>query len=602
MKRIQSKSQKAITLVALVITIIILLILAGISILTLAGDNGLLNKVKETKEKTLKAELKEEIELAIMEIQTEYLQKGTSVTLDIIKTEIPIINSLKENISNVEKQGDIVNGVYKGYNFEIDSNYKVTIGNKFKGILFSYELSPEGYTNEYITLTIKLTGDGQVEGPEDSASITKINDRTYKISENGEYEFKIKDNEGNTIDTKTIYINKIDKELPATPTIEINKDTIKTNKFMVKIVNEEQDNEGGSGIKEYGYFVAKGVKTEYTEYKSSEKNYTVNGLERKTKYTVYVIAYDKAGNQSEKSNVLEVTTIDNILDYAIITEDGIMNCIDDDGNYYFDKTMQLATGDALGIEAYDGMYNTYVSMERSNSQEIATKYINVDSNMWNKELYFYVYYDSLTNIYIYFYDENDKFISSDALEYTQGIKSTKYLIPKGTKKIGFAKYFASNESRIIEISQKKFDILDYAIITEDGIMNCIDDDGNYYLNKTVQLMKSDALGVEAYDGMYNTYVSMERSNSQEIATKYINVDSNMWNKELYFYVYYDSLTNIYIYFYDENDKFISSDALEYTQGIKSTKYIIPKGTKKIGFAKYFASNESKIIEMALDSK
>ena len=50
--------QKGITLIALVITIIVLLILAGISIATLTGENGLLSKAK-------KAEIREEIELAV---------------------------------------------------------------------------------------------------------------------------------------------------------------------------------------------------------------------------------------------------------------------------------------------------------------------------------------------------------------------------------------------------------------------------------------------------------------------------------------------------------------------------------------------------------
>lgn len=50
------KEQKGITLVALVITIIILLILAGISIATLGGDNGLFNRAKQAKNNTLDAQ------------------------------------------------------------------------------------------------------------------------------------------------------------------------------------------------------------------------------------------------------------------------------------------------------------------------------------------------------------------------------------------------------------------------------------------------------------------------------------------------------------------------------------------------------------------
>ena len=45
--------EKGITLIALVITIIILLILASISIATLTGENGILSKALKAKEATL---------------------------------------------------------------------------------------------------------------------------------------------------------------------------------------------------------------------------------------------------------------------------------------------------------------------------------------------------------------------------------------------------------------------------------------------------------------------------------------------------------------------------------------------------------------------
>ena len=44
MKKIERKGTKGITLIALVITIIVLLILAGISITMLAGDNSILKQ------------------------------------------------------------------------------------------------------------------------------------------------------------------------------------------------------------------------------------------------------------------------------------------------------------------------------------------------------------------------------------------------------------------------------------------------------------------------------------------------------------------------------------------------------------------------------
>ena len=54
------KEQKGITLVALVITIIVLLILAGVSLATLTGDNGILTQAARAKEETEAASRKEQ--------------------------------------------------------------------------------------------------------------------------------------------------------------------------------------------------------------------------------------------------------------------------------------------------------------------------------------------------------------------------------------------------------------------------------------------------------------------------------------------------------------------------------------------------------------
>ena len=62
---LKQKNQKGITLIALVITIIVLLILAGVSIATLTGDNGILTRANDSKISTNLAEEKEKVKLAI---------------------------------------------------------------------------------------------------------------------------------------------------------------------------------------------------------------------------------------------------------------------------------------------------------------------------------------------------------------------------------------------------------------------------------------------------------------------------------------------------------------------------------------------------------
>ena len=60
------KMPKGITLIALVITIIVLLILAGVSIATLTGENGILTKANEAKDKTQIADVKEQVQMDIL--------------------------------------------------------------------------------------------------------------------------------------------------------------------------------------------------------------------------------------------------------------------------------------------------------------------------------------------------------------------------------------------------------------------------------------------------------------------------------------------------------------------------------------------------------
>ena len=74
------KRNKGITLIALVVTIIVLLILAGISINMLMGQNGILNRAQEAKSKTEKESAREELELAITSLGMDYHINGQGGT------------------------------------------------------------------------------------------------------------------------------------------------------------------------------------------------------------------------------------------------------------------------------------------------------------------------------------------------------------------------------------------------------------------------------------------------------------------------------------------------------------------------------------------
>ena len=64
MKDYKLMKNRGITLIALVVTIIVILILAGISISMLTGQNGILNRAANAKEKTEIASIDEQRKLA----------------------------------------------------------------------------------------------------------------------------------------------------------------------------------------------------------------------------------------------------------------------------------------------------------------------------------------------------------------------------------------------------------------------------------------------------------------------------------------------------------------------------------------------------------
>ena len=66
------KKQRGITLIALVITIIVLLILAGVSISMVVGENGIVSKATDAKEKTQSANDDEEKK---MQDATDYIDE-----------------------------------------------------------------------------------------------------------------------------------------------------------------------------------------------------------------------------------------------------------------------------------------------------------------------------------------------------------------------------------------------------------------------------------------------------------------------------------------------------------------------------------------------
>ncbi len=83
------REYKGVTLIALIITIIILLILAGITILMLTGENGILNKASTAKEENNKKTATEIMNLKITNTQIEsYKETEKMPTLQYLANKL----------------------------------------------------------------------------------------------------------------------------------------------------------------------------------------------------------------------------------------------------------------------------------------------------------------------------------------------------------------------------------------------------------------------------------------------------------------------------------------------------------------------------------
>ena len=120
-----NKKNKGITLIALVITIIILLILAGISISMLTGQNGILNRTQEAKVKNEKSQAQEEVTIALNYLQIENETSSTTLTQEnkrkILEDELK--KSAKDSTVIISGNGYKVN--HRKYDFYIDENLKL---------------------------------------------------------------------------------------------------------------------------------------------------------------------------------------------------------------------------------------------------------------------------------------------------------------------------------------------------------------------------------------------------------------------------------------------------------------------------------------------
>ena len=212
------KIDAGITLVSLVVTIVILLILSGIAIATLGGENGLFVRVKQAKKAHVQSEMQEQLTLALNELQID--KKGNAslddVTQDWINTVISSDYSptIKEDASIdgkmvVMNKNDITGRFIVNQKLEISKT-------EFDISTLEFEYETEKIENGKVKILIKITdkvnGLKRVDYPEASKDSIIMENRKiplgidYYVELGKEYKFVITTGDGNKTE-KTIKID-----------------------------------------------------------------------------------------------------------------------------------------------------------------------------------------------------------------------------------------------------------------------------------------------------------------------------------------------------------------------------------------------------------
>ena len=128
--KLKMKNSKGITLVALVVTIIVLIILAGVSISLVLGENGIITKSKYAKQATLNAQVAEQEQL---NEAVSYLENMGGTETNPPKEEIKTVAELKggdyftEKTTVKDSNGNLIK-VPEGFKIAEDSGINVTEG------------------------------------------------------------------------------------------------------------------------------------------------------------------------------------------------------------------------------------------------------------------------------------------------------------------------------------------------------------------------------------------------------------------------------------------------------------------------------------------
>lgn len=259
------KENKGVTLIALVVTITILLILAGISIAALTGENGLINRAANAKEQTEIAQEKEILQEASVnamgksksgDVEKTYLDNELSRHSEIDSTKDVTdgieVTFKSGRIYTVSADGDVTQKIPRIYSDEVkaaltEGKYVTYNGEKYM-VLYDVTFDEENGTERGIEIVSENSLEAVILGYNDP-EIPNSSEGYDFTGTNAQFE-KARWSYNNAIITLNKYAQKYKTELaerarclgsdPSNPLKE-NNDYIFTDNFIDKPIIKDED-------------------------------------------------------------------------------------------------------------------------------------------------------------------------------------------------------------------------------------------------------------------------------------------------------------------------------------------------------------------------
>ena len=324
------EKEKGITLVALVVTIIVLLILASVTLAMIVGENGIIAKAREAKEKTEKAAWEERIDLAIIEAEGE----KRNPTLEDVIDKLYDNDIIDDKENDVDRETGAITTNEPEYVIEgkLD-DYLDNQGGEEEpeeppvyeegNITFSY--NPTTMTNKdvEVTITKNVEEDYTIEYSKYDTNSWQEYTGPVDMEKNGAIYARLKNSSGSSEKYATGNVANIDKLPPNEPTLQIGEVTENSIQVTASSTDQTATSENAnSGIKGYRFSKDNGESWEPSMPQASG-SYTFTGLTEDTTYNIKVKAIDNAGNETISTNATtQKTETSGISAGDIISGDG----------------------------------------------------------------------------------------------------------------------------------------------------------------------------------------------------------------------------------------------------------------------------------------